>query len=71
METPVQQKETGAILPLEVVSDFDDLNPEILMREARRQADISIERWERGRAKARERAERKAAEQKFSAAAAM
>ena len=48
-----------------------DLNPEILMREARRQTDISIERWERGRAKAQERAERKAAEQSFSVAAAM
>ena len=36
-----------------------DLDPEILMREAERQAD------------ARERAERKAAEQNFSAAAAM
>ena len=48
-----------------------DLDPEILMREAKRQADVSIERWERGRAKARERAERKAAEQNFSVAAAM
>lgn len=48
-----------------------DLDPEILMREAKRQADVSIERWERGRAKARERAERKAAEKNFSVAAAM
>lgn len=48
-----------------------ELDPEILIREARRQADISIERWERGRAKALERAERKAAEQNFSVAAAM
>lgn len=48
-----------------------ELDPEILMREAKRQADVSIERWERGRAKARERAERKAAEQIFSVAAAM
>jgi len=48
-----------------------ELDSEILMREARRQADVSIERWERGRAKAQERAERKAAEQNFSVAAAM
>lgn len=48
-----------------------DLDPEILMREAKRQADVSIERWERGRAKAQERTERKAAEQNFSIAAAM
>ena len=48
-----------------------DLDPEILMREAKRQADVSIERWERGRAKAQERAERKAAEQNFFVAAAM
>ena len=41
------------------------------MREAKRQADVSIERWEHGRAKARERAARKAAEQNFSVAAAM
>ena len=47
-----------------------DLNPEILMREAKRQADVSIERWERGRAKAQERAAKKA-EQNFSVAAAM
>lgn len=48
-----------------------ELDPEILMQEAKRQADINVERWERGRAKARERAERKAAEQNFSVAAAM
>ena len=48
-----------------------ELDPEILMREAKRQADVSIELWERGRAKALERAERKAAEQNFSVAAAM
>lgn len=48
-----------------------ELDPEILMREAKRQADVSIERWERGRARAQERAERKAAEQNFSVAAAM
>lgn len=48
-----------------------ELDPEILMREARRQADVSIERWERGGAKVQERAERKAAEQSFSVAAAM
>ena len=48
-----------------------ELDPEILMREARRQADVSIERWECGRTKALERAERKAAEQNFSVAAAM
>lgn len=48
-----------------------DLDPEILIREAKRQADISIERWERGRAKAQERAERKAAEQNCSVAVAM
>ena len=47
-----------------------DLDPEILMREAKRQADVSIERWERGRAKAQERAAKKA-EQNFSVAAAM
>lgn len=48
-----------------------ELDPEILMREAKRQADVSIERWERGRARAQERAERKAAEQNFPVAAAM
>ena len=48
-----------------------NLNPAILMQEAKRQADINVERWERGRAKARERAERKAAEQNFSVASAM
>lgn len=48
-----------------------ELDPEVLMREAKRQADVSIERWEHGRAKARERAARKAAEQNFSVAAAM
>ena len=47
-----------------------DLNPEILMQEAKRQADINVERWERGRAKAQERAAKKA-EQNFSVAAAM
>ena len=47
-----------------------DLDPEILIREARRQADISIERWERGKKKAQERAEKKAAEQSFPAVAA-
>ena len=48
-----------------------DLDPAILMQEAKRQADINVERWERGRAKAQERAARKAAEQSFSIAAAM
>ena len=48
-----------------------DLGPAILMQEAKRQADINVERWERGRAKAQERAARKAAEQNFSIAAAM
>ena len=48
-----------------------DLDPAILMQEAKRQADINVERWERGRAKAQERAARKAAEQNFSIAAAM
>lgn len=38
-----------------------DLDPAILMQEAKRQADINVERWERGRARARERAERKTA----------
>lgn len=47
-----------------------DLDPAILMQEAKRQADINIERWERGRAKAQERAAKKA-EQNFSVAAAM
>ena len=47
-----------------------DLNPEILMQEAKRQADINVERWERGRAKAQERAAKKT-EQNFSVAAAM
>lgn len=47
-----------------------DLNPAILMQEAKRQADINVERWERGRAKAQERAAKKA-EQNFSVAAAM
>lgn len=47
-----------------------NLNPAILMQEAKRQADINVERWERGRAKARERAAKKA-EQNFSVAAAM
>ena len=47
-----------------------DLNPAILMQEAKRQADINVERWERGRAKAQERAAKKA-EQSFSVAAAM
>lgn len=46
-----------------------ELDPEILMQEAKRQADINVERWERGRAKARERAERKAAKRNLSAAA--
>ena len=40
-----------------------DLDPAILMQEAKRQADINVERWER--------AARKAAEQSFSIAAAM
>jgi len=48
-----------------------DLDPEILMREAKRQADVSIERWERGRKKALERVKKEAAEQNFSVAAAM
>ena len=48
-----------------------ELDPEILMQEAKRQADINVERWERGRAKARERAERKAAKKNLSAAAVM
>lgn len=48
-----------------------DLDPAILMQEAKRQADINVERWERGRAKARERAERKAAKKNLSAAAVM
>ena len=47
-----------------------DLNPEILMQEAKRQADINVERWEHGRAKAQERAAKKA-EQNFSVAVAM
>lgn len=47
-----------------------ELNPEILMQEAKRQADINVERWEHGRAKAQERAAKKA-EQNFSVAAAM
>ena len=47
-----------------------NLDPEILMRGAKRQADVSIERWERGRAKALERAERKATEQSSPVAAA-
>ena len=47
-----------------------DLDPAILMQEAKRQADINVERWERGRAKAQERAAKKA-EQNFSVAAAM
>ena len=47
-----------------------DLDPAILMQEARRQADINVERWERGRAKAQERAAKKA-EQNFSVAVAM
>ena len=48
-----------------------DLDPEILIREAKRQADVSIERWERGKEKARERARKEAAEQSFSTAMAM
>lgn len=48
-----------------------DLDPAILMQEAKRQADINVERWERGRARARERAEKKAAKKNLSAAAAM
>lgn len=48
-----------------------NLDSEILIREARRQADISIERWERGKEKARERAKKEAAEQSFPVAAAM
>ena len=48
-----------------------ELDPAILMQEAKRQADINVERWERGRAKARERAERKAAKRNLSAAAVM
>ena len=47
-----------------------DLDPAILMQEAKRQADINVERWERGRAKAQERTAKKA-EQNFSVAAAM
>lgn len=47
-----------------------DLDPAILMQEAKRQADINVERWERGRAKAQERAAKKA-EQNFSVAAAI
>ena len=47
-----------------------DLNPEILMQEAKRQADINVERWGHGRAKAQERAAKKA-EQNFSVAVAM
>ena len=47
-----------------------ELDPEILMQEAKRQADINVERWERGRAKAQERAAKKT-EQNFSVAAAM
>ena len=47
-----------------------DLDPAILMQEAKRQAGINVERWERGRAKAQERAAKKA-EQNFSVAAAM
>ena len=46
-----------------------DLDPAILMQEAKRQADINVERWERGRAKAQERAAKKT-EQNFSDAAA-
>lgn len=71
METPVQQKETGAILPLEVIRTLTELDPEILMQEAKRQADINVERWERCRARARERAERKAAKKNLSAVAVM
>ncbi len=48
-----------------------DLDLAILMQEAKRQADINVERWERGRARARERAERKAAKKNLSAAAVM
>ena len=48
-----------------------DLDPAILMQEAKRQADINVERWEQGRARARERAERKAAKKNLSAAAVM
>lgn len=47
-----------------------DLDPAILMQEAKRQAGINVERWERGRAKAQERAAKKA-EQNFSVAVAM
>lgn len=47
-----------------------NLDPAILMQEAKRQANINVERWERGRAKAQERAAKKA-EQNFSVAAAM
>ena len=47
-----------------------DLDPAILMQEAKRQADINVERWERGRAKAQESAAKKT-EQNFSVAAAM
>ena len=47
-----------------------ELDPEILMQEAKRQADINVERWEHGRAKAQERAAKKA-EQNFSVAVAM
>lgn len=47
-----------------------NLDPAILMQEAKRQADINVERWERGRAKAQERAAKKT-EQNFSVAAAM
>ena len=48
-----------------------DLDSAILMQEAKRQADINVERWQRGRAKAPEPAERKAAKKNLSAAAVM
>ena len=71
METPVRQKETERFFHSKWYRTLTDLDSAILMQEAKRQADINVERWERGRAKARERAERKAAKKNLSAAAVM
>lgn len=71
METPVQQKKLERFFHSKWYRTLTELDPEILMQEAKRQADINVERWERGRAKARERAERKAAKKNLSAAAVM
>lgn len=53
---------------LEAVSDYAG---EELAREIESYINTNVERWERGRAKARERAERKAAKKNLSAAAVM